>query len=332
MTLPRVRLFLLGGTITMTAASNSTSGVVPSVDADALCRAVPGLDQVAEIDARTEQMTASGSLTFQHGFDLAAEIIKADNSGDADGFVIVQGTDTLEEMAFMLDCLLDIKKPVVVTGAMRNPTQISADGPANILAAVTCAATNSVGLAGVVVVLNDDIHSARFVTKTHSGNVDTFQSPETGPVGRVVEGSVRIFSIPVTGPKLTIPRGRDMPKIALITASLGDDGYLLGLLENSDCQGLVIEAFGAGHLPEKYLDVLDGMTKKIPVILSSRVAAGHIFRETYGFQGSEIDLINRGLIPSGILKGPKARILLTILVMSGASREQIKNTFEVWDL
>ncbi|MCK5424859.1 MAG: asparaginase [Emcibacter sp.] len=314
MTLPRVQLFLLGGTITMNKSTGS--GVVPTVDAAELCRAVPGLDRVADLHARTDMMIASANLTYQNAFDLAAEIIEADNKDDADGFVIVQGTDTLEEMAFLLDCLLDIKKPVVVTGAMRSPAQLSADGPANIMAAVTCAATREIGLAGVVVVLNDDIHSARFVTKTHTGDVGAFRSPNCGPIGRVVEGAAHLFSVPIAGPKLAIPSNNPMPNIALIKATFGDDGTLLRLLENSDLAGLVIEGFGAGHLPEAYLDVLDRLASAIPVILSSRVGAGHIFRQTYGYKGAEIDLIQRGLIPSVILDGPKAKILLTLLVMS----------------
>lgn len=316
MTLPKVRLFLLGGTITMNRGSGA--GVVPTMDAEGLCRSVPGLDRVAYLHARTDLMIASGNLTYGNAIDLAAEITRADNDGDADGFVIVQGTDTLEEMAFLLDCLLDIKRPVVVTGAMRNPAQLSADGPANIMAAVICAATREIGLAGVVVVLNDEIHAARYVTKTHTGNVGAFQSPTSGPIGRVVEGDAHLFSVPVTGPKVVIPKSAKIPNIALIKVSLGDEGYLLGFLENSDCQGLVIEAFGAGHLPEAYLDSLDRMAQKIPVILSSRGGAGHIFRKTYGYKGAEIDLIRRGLIPSGILDGLKAKILLTLLVMSGA--------------
>ena len=323
MTLPKVRLFLLGGTITMKGGADT--GVVPTVDADALCRAVPGLDHVADIEARTDQMIASGNLSYQNAFDLATEIQQADKNGDVDGFVVVQGTDTLEEMAFLLDCLLDIKRPVVVTGAMRNPAQLSADGPANILAAVTCAVTKSVGLAGVVVVLNDDIHAARFVTKRHTGNVAAFRSPNNGPIGRVVEGQAHLFSVPVSGPKLVIPNSLEIPKIALIKASYGDDGYLLNLLENSDCQGVVIEAFGAGHLPESYLDILDRLARKIPVILSSRVGAGHIFQHTYGYKGAEIDLIKRGLIPSGILDGLKAKILLTLLLMSGADPRSSQN-------
>ncbi len=337
MTLPRVKLFLLGGTITMNRVpaegtregTRGDTGVVPIVDAESLCMAVNGLDRMADVDPRTDIMIASGNLTYRHAFALVEDIIKADKEGAAEGFVIVQGTDTLEEMAFLLDCLLDIKRPVVVTGAMRSAAHLSPDGPANILAAVTCAATSSLGLAGVTVVLNDDIHSARYVTKGHTGNLAAFHSPNCGPIGRVVEGEVQIFTVPLSGPKVALPVKADLPKIALITASYGDDGYLLDILEDSDVQAVVIEAFGAGHLPESYLACLDRMAQKMPIVLSSRVGAGHIFRHSYGYKGGEIDLIKRGLIPSGFLGGLKAKILLTLMLMAGSTKDEIERTFAV---
>ena len=330
MTLPNVRLFLLGGTITMEKASSG--GVVPSVDAAALCRAVPGLDRVATVEPRTDLMVASGNLTYDHAIDLATTITQVAIKGDVDGVVIVQGTDTLEEMAFILDCLLDIDLPVVVTGAMRNPTSLSADGPANILAAVTCAATKRVAQAGVVVVLNDEIHSARFVAKSHSGSVGTFQSPNMGPVGRVTEGKVSLFCRPTSGPKVRLPVSGTKPKVALIKVSLGDEGDLLEMVNQSDFQGVVIEGFGAGHVPETYLDILDEILLKMPVVLASRTQAGHVLRQTYGFAGSEMDLIRRGLIPSGILDGLKAKNMLTLLLMSGVSQADIATAFNAWDL
>ncbi|VAX07292.1 L-asparaginase [hydrothermal vent metagenome] len=335
MALPTVRLFLLGGTITMkklpgkNTSLTSFSGVVPTVNADDLCRAVPGLDQVARLVARTDHMIASGNLNFQHAFDLAAEIRRAARTGDTDGFVIVQGTDTLEEMAFILDCLLDIPQPVVVTGAMRSPAELSADGPANIMAAVTCAADKTIGKAGVVVVMNDEIHGAAFVTKAHTASVGAFQSPNIGPIGHLAEGQPYLLSVPVQGPKFALPAGADMPKVALIKAAFGDDAFLLNMLETSECQGLVIEAFGAGHLPESYLATLDNMTGKIPVILCSRTGAGHIYQHTYGYKGAEMDLIKRGLIPSGIYNGLQSRLLLTLLLMSGAGHDDIKKTFAI---
>ncbi|MCF6215079.1 MAG: asparaginase [Emcibacter sp.] len=335
MTLPTVRLFLLGGTITMTKAPGenkaltSSSGVVPVVNADDLCRAVPGLDQVARLVARTDHMIASGNLNFQHAFDLAAEIQQTAQTGDTDGFVIIQGTDTLEEMAFILDCLLDIRQPVVVTGAMRSPAELSADGPANIMAAVTCAACKAIGRAGVVVVMNDEIHSAAFVTKAHTASIGAFQSPNIGPIGHLAEGQPYLLSVPVQGPKFALSASADIPKVALIKAAFGDDAFLLNMVEKSDCQGLVIEAFGAGHLPESYLAALDNMTGKIPVILCSRTGAGHIYQHTYGYKGAEMDLIRRGMVPSGIYNGLQSRLLLTLLLMSGASHNEIEKTFVI---
>jgi len=326
MTLPLVKLFLLGGTITMKPAPN-TAAIIPTLAADDLCRAVPGLDQLARLVTRTDHMLASGNLTIRHAVDLAGEIKQAAEAGKTDGFVIVQGTDTLEEMAFLLDCLLDIAQPVVVTGAMRSPAAQSCDGPANILAAVTCAANKSIGLAGVVVVMNDDIHGAQFVTKSHTGNVAAFQSPNIGPIGRVVEGRAHLLAIPVQGPKISLAPCKNIPRVALIKALFDDDAFQLAMLENADCQGAVIEAFGAGHLPEAYLPSLDILIGKMPVILSSRVGAGHIFQQTYGYKGAEVDLIQRGLIPAGLLDGPKSRLLLILLLMSGADHADIKQAF-----
>ncbi|MCF8473349.1 MAG: asparaginase [Emcibacter sp.] len=330
MALQRIKLLLLGGTITMDKSVSAGGGVVPTVEADALCRAVSGLDQVAQIDAQTECMVASGNLTYAHAISLAEKIHHAVQKDEADGFVIIQGTDTIEEMAFILDCLLDINKPVVVTGAMRSPAELSADGPANIMAAVISATTKSLGSAGVVVVMNDDIHRAALVRKCHTGSLAAFQSSNMGPIGRIVEGRARLFSVFPKGPRIKRSQNSIIPKIALIKVVYGDDGYLLKLLEKDQCDGLIIEGFGAGHVPETYLESLDKMVQKMPVILSSRTGSGHIYEKTYGFKGSEIDLLNRGLIPSGILDGLKARILLTLLLMSGANNSDIRTAFGQW--
>ncbi|WP_417624480.1 asparaginase [Paremcibacter congregatus] len=333
----KVRLFLLGGTITMadsaapdSAHSSATGGVVPTVDAAALCRAVPGLADVAEVEARTDLMIASGNLTYAHALALATEINAAATAGDVDGFVVVQGTDTLEEMAFLLDCLLDIAPPVVVTGALRSAAALSADGPANILAAVTAAATGDLGRAGVMVVMNDDIHSACFVTKSHTGSPAAFTSPTMGPIGRVTEGRAALYAVPRRGAVGNIPSQKRLPRVALLSASYGDDGFLLNLLAGAGCDGLVIEAFGAGHVPEAYLASLEKLVKTGPVILASRTGSGPVFQETYGYPGAEIDLISRGLIPAGILDGRKAKILLTLLMMNKVAADGIRAAFESW--
>lgn len=330
-TLPNVMLLLLGGTISMDKApEDHTAGVVPKIEAAALCAAVPGLAQVARVEARTHKMIASANLGFADAILLANQIKDMALKGNVDGFVIVQGTDTLEEMAFLLDCLLGLDTPVMVTGAMRSPSALGADGAANIMAAVRCAATRSLAAAGVLVVMNDEIHSARFVRKGHTASLAAFTSPNMGPIGHVVEGRVRLLSRPLGGGRALSPTGK-VAKVALIKAAFDPQGYLLGLVEKNPPQGLVIEAFGAGHVPQKVLPTLSRLAEKIPVVFTSRAGTGAAFRQTYGYEGGEIDLIERGLVPSGYLDGPKARLLLTLLLMSGADRHAIGAAFAAWE-
>ena len=122
---------------------------------------------------------------------------------------------------------------------------------------------------------------------------------------------------PTQKPKFNLSSTEALPKVGLIKATLGDEGEMLKLVSQNDFQGLVIEAFGAGHLPESWLDLLDGLVKKMPVMLCSRTAEGTVFQNTYGYAGAEIDLIARGLIPGGILDGPKARLYMQVCLMSG---------------
>lgn len=309
----QITLFLLGGTISM--QKGEQDGVVPTVTADELCAAVPGLEQFADITARTDRMVASGNLGFADAFFLKNEIENL--AGKADGVVIIQGTDTLEEMAFVLDHILDVDIPVVLTGAMRSPDTPSADGPGNIRSSVQCAATEELARAGAVVVMNNDIHAARHVRKCHTGDVAAFRSVNGSPLGRVVEGVTEIVSIPKRNTVFKIPANSPVPKVALIKAAFDEGDDLLKLIADSDYQGLVIEAFGAGHVPESWLDQLDELVGKMPVVLASRTGEGRVFEKTYGYKGAEIDLISRGLIPAGYYDGVKARLYLQLMMMAG---------------
>src|SRR3954469_5393073 len=226
----RVSVFSLGGTIASTnAAGASSGGVVPQLGAGDLVRAVPQLKETAELETVAFRQVPSGDLTLGDLRALAAEI-SARFDGGADGVVVTQGTDTIEETSFALDLLVRGPRPVVVTGAMRNPTLAGPDGPANLLAAVQVAASPAAAGLGTVVVLNEEIHAARFVRKTHTSSPATFGSPTVGPVGWVVEGRPRIALRP---PVLNGGRAGAgaVPPVALLTASLGDDGRLVGELE-----------------------------------------------------------------------------------------------------
>jgi L-asparaginase len=325
--LPRVTVFSLGGTIS--SVESGGKGVEPTLTGEALVSDVPEIAEVAEVSAVSFRQAASGELTVDDLAELASEITDLVGEG-ASGAVVTQGTDAIEETAFVLDLLVDRDAPVVVTGAMRNPTLPGADGPANLLASIQVAASDVARDLGAVVVLNDEIHAARFVRKTHTSNPATFRSDPVGPVGWISEGKPRVVLRPVGRNKITLPEGAQDRKAALLTIALDDDGRLLSAIEQQGYDGLVIEAIGGGHVPSVMVEALEDLAGKMPVILASRTGGGEVLRSTYGFPGSEIDLLDRGLINAGLLDGLKARLFLTLLLRSGATREEIRDSFDSW--
>jgi L-asparaginase len=302
----------LGGTIAMTP-ERPGEGAVPTLDAADLVAGVPALADAAQLRARSFRRVPGAHLTLSDVVALAAEI-DAELAGGADGVVVTQGTDTLEEVAFGLDLLVRSDKPVVVTGAMRAPHLAGADGPANLLAAVQAAASPRLRDVGTVVVLNGEIHAARLALKRHTQSPDAFASPLAGRLGWVAEGTARLALRPAARPGLGLPAELEPGRVALLTASLGDDGGLLAAAAAGGFDGIVIEALGGGHLPAAMLEALDAALAAMPVVLASRAQAGEVLRTTYGFDGSERDLHARGVIGAGWLNGRKARVLLALLL------------------
>lgn len=325
--LAKVAIFSLGGTIASTNDPHATSGgVTPRLGARELVAAIPQLDEVAELETIAFRQCPSGDLTFEDIGALAEEITLQFKAGAA-GAVVTQGTDSIEETSFALSLLVDSPRPVVVTGAMRNPTLAGADGPANVLAAVQVASyPEAVGL-GTVVVFNDEIHAARFVRKTHTSSPSTFHSMNAGCLGWVVEGRPRIALRPVQNlPKITPPSG-SVPQVALVRTVLGDDSRLIEQMAALGYSGLVVEAFGGGHVPARMVPSLETLADQMPVVLTSRTGSGEVLKETYGFPGSERDLLARGLIHGGSLDGLKARVLMTLLLADGADSAGVAEVF-----
>ena len=327
MGLPRVTVLSLGGTISSTDSGGR--GVEPTLTGEALVSDVPEIAEFAEVSAVSFRQAASGELTVEDLVELAAEIERIVDGGAA-GVVVTQGTDTIEETSFVLDLLVHREAPVVVTGAMRNPTLPGADGPANLLAAIQVAASDTARGLGAVVVLNDEIHAARFVRKTHTSNPATFRSAPVGPLGWISEDRVRVLLRPMGERKVTVPEDGGNPSVALYVVPLGDDGRLLPAIRQTGYDGLVVEAMGGGHVPSVMVEALEDLAREMPVVLASRAGTGEVLRSTYGFPGSEMDLLERGLIPAGLLDGRKARLLLTLLLRSGAAQEEIRSTFDSW--
>ncbi|MCU1680348.1 MAG: Asparaginase/glutaminase [Amycolatopsis sp.] len=327
---PTIAVIALGGTIAMTASADGP-GARPSLTAEDLLAAVPGLDAAGvTVQARTFRSVPGASLSFADLTELVRLIdsLSVDSVNSVDGVVVTQGTDTLEETAYFLDIALGTLMPVVVTGAMRNPSLAGADGPANLLAAVQAAAAPASRGLGTLVVMADEVHAARRVRKTHTTSIAAFTSPDTGPIGHLVEGRVRYLAHP--GDRTWIGSG-DLPaNVALVTAAFGDDFPLLRPVR-ADLDGLVVGAFGVGHVPAETVDLLGEYAARIPVVLASRTGAGAIHHASYGFPGSEHDLQRHGLLNAGFLDPLKARILLRQLLATGASRDTIAATFAALD-
>lgn len=322
----RVAILALGGTIA--SARPMRDGVVPSLTAQDLAGAVPGLSSVADLDALTVRQVPSCDLTVTDIVALSQRITEAANTG-MDGVVVTQGTDTMEETAFALDLLTAVDIPIVLTGAMRPPGTAGADGPANIMAAVRVASDATTRGLGVTVVLNDEMHAARFVRKTHTTSAATFRSDPMGALGFVTEDRVRILARPPRTEPVTVPY-RPNAEVALLTIGAFESGRLVQAVAEAGFAGCVVQATGGGHVPSAVADQLGELASNMPVVLTSRTGGGAVLRHTYGFKGSEADLLGHGLIGAGALPSLKARVLLLLLVGAGAGKTEIRERFNLY--
>lgn len=316
----QVAVFFLGGTISMTG-TDDTGAVVRLTGADLLH--APQVEALG-IDTEVVDFRAVGSSRISVA-DLAElhEAAETAVAGGADGVLVVQGTDTLEETSFLMDLWWDHTEPIVFTGAMRNPGLPGPDGPANLVAALRVAADPGSRGLGALVVLNDEIHAARFVAKRHTSSVAAFVSPGAGPVGRVEEGTVR-FTTSVSR-HTVIGRPLRAVRVPLIVTVMEDDGGLFDAAR--DCDGLVVAAFGVGHLRPEIADRAAALAGSRPVVLASRTGAGAVHIATYGGPGNERDLVDRGLLPAGTLDAYKARLLLLALLASGLGGDSARAAF-----
>lgn len=321
----RVDYFALGGTIA-SVRGDATSGAVPALTAGEIAAGVDGLDRVADVHAHQFLLTPSPQVSIADVVRLRDEITAATAAGSA-GAVITQGTDSIEETAFLMDLLWQGQAPVVFTGAMRNPSLPGSEGAANLLGAVQIAASTQARGLGVLVSLNDEIHAARYVHKSHTSSPSTFQSPGLGPIGWVSEGRPMVALRPTRRYAIDLAAGVPVPPVALIRLGLGDDCRILTTLLDLGFAGVVIEAFGGGHVPAVAMPLLDKLAAAVPVVLASRTGAGEVLVDTYRFTGSEIELMDLGLIRAGVLDGLKARLLLALCLAVGYPRPELAEAF-----
>ncbi len=318
-----VAILALGGTIASRPVGDQLAR--PELTAEDLAALVGGGHDIPPLKVESLVQAPSGDLQFAT-IAAVAERIGAVMAAGAAGVVVTQGTDTLEETALQLDLLLDAGQPVVVTGALRNPSLAGADGAANLLAAIRVAAAPAARGLGVLVVMNDEIHAARFVRKTHTHKPSAFSSPSAGPLGWIAEDRVRIALRP-TEPTPTLAWRGEPPDVPLVTLTFSTPASGLEALLERPPAGLVIAGFGSGHAPSWTVEAIGALAARAPVVLASRIGAGEVFSSTYGYPGSESDLRRRGCIGAGYLDAFKARVLLALLLGEGADRGRIVEVF-----
>ncbi len=315
----------LGGTISMTEAE--TGGIVPTLSGEELVRRF-GLDDPAiEVSALSLRQLASAQLTAADLVAVARKTHEAAADGAA-GIVVTQGTDTIEETAFALDLIGTKAVPIVVTGAMRHPDSPGSDGAANFRDAVTVAASAGADL-GTTVVMDGEIHAARFLIKGITSTVRAFFSSPIGRIGWVQEGGAFLSARALEPqlPNIPVPTG-GVPDVAVLKASLGDDGRLVRGLADLGYAGVVVEGMGGGHVHPSMADRLEELAPSLPIVISTRVLGSHVLRSTYGFVGSEIDLKRRGIMLGGWLTSGKLQLMLAFLLAAGADRQQIRLALE----
>lgn len=290
------------------------AGATVTLSAEALVEALPQLLEVATIEATTLLKKPSPSLTWDD-LRLCVKTIKEYVAGGADGVVILQGTDTLEETAFFLDLVLDIPQPVIVTGAMRAATQPGSDGPANLLAAVETATNPVAQNMGVLVVMNDYIHAARYVTKNHTSSVHAFESSLCGPIGLIAEGaSLFCYQLLCPTPTFALPDEVAAPKVGIFRFAFGQTWDFASMTQYD---AVVIGAAGGGHVAADDVAPFREVAATLPVVLASRTGNGLVLTRSYAYPGSESELIAAGLIPAGTLNTAKARIVTTLALWNG---------------
>ena len=315
----------LGGTIAMRSEG---SGAVPALSAEDLVAVLP--ESAAGLVGPVEnfRQVPGAHLELDDLVALATRIRELSERGEAGGFVVIQGTDTIEETVFALELLLEDEAPVVVTGAMRHAGQASADGPANVAAALHTAAAPGARGQGALVCFNDEIHAGWAVQKTAATNLAAFSSPGFGPVGHVIEGRARFGLRARRWPAVTSdPESVKPARVAILAASLGEGPDLLEAAAERGYAGLVVQATGAGHLHHSWVEPLAALAQRIPIVLATRVPRGPVLSSTYGFPGSESDLLSKGLVSAGFLNAAKARILLSLALGAGYRLSKIREFF-----
>lgn len=321
----KVVVIFNGGTISM-KVDPKIQAAVPTLTGEEIMSMVTGIEAHAEVESYTFSSLPGPHMTPELMLELSDYVKSFLDREDVDGVVVTHGTDSLEETAYLLDLTIKHEKPVVFTGSMRNSSELGYDGPANLAAAICTATSKEAKNRGVLVCLNDELNCASEVTKTHSMHLNTFQSPEFGPIG-IVDNNQAIFYRNSLN-KNYVETNKVETNVELIKACAGMDGKLIDFCVNEGAKGIVIEAMGRGNIPPKMAEAVErAISKGVAVVIVSRCYKGRVL-DSYGYPGGGKGLRNAGAIFGESLPGQKARIKLMLALGKTDNLDEIKEIFE----
>ena len=302
-----ILLLHTGGTISMKVHADGSvrpNEINPIIDAKDTLASYANIIELEAFNLPSPHITPKEMITLRN------MIVEQSGLYSLDGVVITHGTDTLEETAYFLDLTTNFEFPIVLTGAMRSSNELGADGVYNLVEAVRVACDKKAYHKGVLVVMNDEIHQAFNITKTSTSSVNTFQSPQYGPIGLVTKKAIHIQQQPTR--RQYVPLKRIDKKVALLKVYAGMEADVVQAVMASGYDGLVFEALGQGNVPPDVAgEIISLVNKGIPVVFVSRCFNG-IAEGVYGYVGGGQQLEEAGVIFANGINGQKARLKLLI--------------------
>lgn len=324
--LKKVAVIFNGGTISM-KVDPRIKAAVPTLTGEEIMAMVTHIEQYAEVESYTFSNLPGPHMTPETMLELSKYIKDILSREDIEGVVVTHGTDTLEETAYFLDLTINTNKPIVITGAMRNSSELGYDGPANLAASICTVISEEAKGRGVLICFNGELNSASEVTKTNSMSLNAFHSPNFGPIGVVDDNRVIFYRHSMKQQHFDIKSVNS--NVDLIKCATGMDSKLIDFCVAQGSKGIVLEGMGRGNVPPLMVEgIKNAISKGIPVVVVTRCYQGRVL-DSYGYPGGGKDLRNNGVILGDNLPGQKARIKLMLALSLTNDLDEIKNMFEM---
>ena len=325
---PKVVIVATGGTIAGASASQTDAGYKSgAVGVDALIEAVPQLKDVAEVSGEQIASIGSQDMNDEVWLKLGKRVNELLAKPDVAGVAITHGTDTMEETSYFLTLVVHSDKPVVLTGSMRPSTAMSADGPLNIYNAVAIAADPLARGRGVLVTVDDDIHSAHDIVKTHTTDVGTMMSGEAGLIGATLFGKQTWYRTPAQthtkASEFNITGVNALPRVDIIYAHANMSPDIITDAAQHGAKGLVIAGVGDGNMTAPAVDAIKAVIAKGVVVVRSSRTNGGIIRRNIELNDDQL-----GTVASIELNPAKSRVLLQLALMKTKDAKAIQKYFD----